>query len=266
MIYTKKKNTKKAYKKKASKKLSIAPAIQNSIKSYVKSTLHRAAETKMASVTLTMTGFNSSIGSSDLARLLPVIQQGVAQNTRIGSEIKPVKLVVRGYCVYHSDSYYPAVMLGVRIFMYQNKSVRSYATPLSSVNVNLLDNGGDGTTFNGTVANWLSPHNTDQFNFYKDSKYKVFKSYGLTDTSVAVNSLTEINGSLFHSFTHTIYPGKNGFPTTLKYDNASGSNEYPTNFAPYWSLGYANLLNYGPDALDTQINASFVSTLYYEDE
>ena len=258
---TKKKSTKKALKKTMSKKITIAP----SIRSYVKETLHKAQETKMSSVTMSFVGFNSSIGSTDLARLLPVIQQGVAQNTRIGSEIRPIKLVVRGYCVYDSGTYLPATMLGVRIMMWQNKSVRSYATALSSVNVNLLDTGGDGTTYNGTPSNWITPHNSDQFHFYKDSKYKVFKSFGYSNTTTGATALTEINGSLFHSFTHTIYPGKNGFPSVLKYDNASGSNEYPTNFAPYWSLGYSNLLNYSPDLLDTQIYASYVSTLYYED-
>lgn len=264
MKYVKSKGKKRTTgKRRVSKKKIVS--VPKSVKSYVKSAIHRMAETKQSSVQLDVTGFNSSIGSTDLARLLPVIQQGVAQDTRLGSEIRPIKLVIRGYVLYNTGSYLPSRLLGVRMFMWQNKSVRSYATALSSTNVNLLDLGGDGSTFNGTPLNYNTPHNTDQFHFYCDKKFRIMKPFGYTNSSTGATAMTDVDKSLYHPFTITIKPGQNGFPSVLKYDNASGSNQYPTNFAPYWSIGYADLLNYSPDLLDAQLYGQFIATLYYED-
>lgn len=264
MKYVKSKSkTRSTTKRRVSKKkVSIVP---RSVKSYVKSVVHRMAETKMASVTMNLTGFNSSIGTTDVTKILPIITQGTAQNNRIGSELKPLKLVIKGYFIYNTQSYLPAQLLGARMFIWQNKQVRSYGTSLLTTNMNLLELGGDGFPFTGYLLDYDSPQNRDEFYFYSDKKAKVMKPYGYTNSSTASTAMTDVNSSLYHSFSITLKPGSPGFPTSLKYDNASGSNQYPTNFAPYFSIGYCNLVNNSIDVVDTQIYASFVSTLYYED-
>lgn len=253
----------KSLYKKRKPKAKAKPKVSTAVKTYVKTTLHKAAETKQASTTLALTGFNSSIGTSDFQKLLPIITQGTSQNSRIGSEIKPIKLVIRGYFVFNSYSYPNAIMLGARMFVFQQKQIRSYANPPTEIN--LLDLGGDGTPYTGSALDYCTPHNNDAFYFYADKKKQVLKPYGYTDITGPTNSMTDIEPSMFHAFTITIKPGTNGFPTILKYDNSSGSNQYPTNFAPYWAFAYSNLLNFSPDFLNTQISAQFVSTLYYED-
>lgn len=247
--------------KRTTKKKKVAVPL--AIKSYVKSALHRTAETKMSSFVLGLTGFNSGIGLSDYYKLMPVITQGVAQNSRVGSEIKPIKLVIRGYAIYNSYAYINATMLGARMFIFQEKQVKSYG--VSPNNINLLDYGGDGVAYTGTALDYIAPHNKDSFHFYADKKHKVLKPYGYTNNITGSQSMTDIESSMYMPFVITLKPGSNGFPTTLKYDNTSGSNQYPTNFAPYWCLGYSNLLNFSPDIVDAQISASFTSTLYYED-
>lgn len=234
------------------------------VKSYVKSAIHRTAETKIASTTQAINTYNSGItSSSDFLKLLPIITQGVAQNSRVGSEIKPIKLVVRGYLVYNSYSNANATMLGPRMFLMQQKQIRSYANGIT--NFDLLDLGGDGTNFTGAALDFVSPHNKDAFYFYADKKTKMLKPYGYTNNISSSTSMSDIPSNLFYPFTITIRPGSNGFPATLKYDNASGSNQYPTNFAPYLAMGYCNLLNFSPDVIDAQVSMEFISTLYYED-
>lgn len=262
MKYVKSSNKKRPTTKKRTikKKVSVPLAV----KSYVKSAIHRTAETKIASTTQSINTYNSGItSSSDFLKLLPVITQGVAQNSRVGSEIKPIKLVVRGYLVYNSYANANATMLGPRVFLMQQKQIRSYANGIT--NFDLLDLGGDGINFTGAALDFVSPHNKDAFYFYADKKTKMLKPYGYTGTISSSTMMTDIPSNLFYPFTVTIKPGSNGFPSLLKYDNNSGSNQYPTNFAPYLAMGYCNLLNFSPDVVDAQVSMEFVSTLYYED-
>ena len=232
----------------------------------VKQILNRNEETKIVSTTLAYTGFNSSItATGDALTVLPQVPQGVSQSGRIGSAITPLKLVIRGYIVYRADAYQPAVMLGGRLFCWSDKTVSNYAISTSAGQLfNLLDAGGTSQTFDGTVTRYELPHNTDQFRFYADKKFRVLKPFGYTNTlgTSSTTAIASMDKSMYHPFTITIPASK--MPKMLKYDSTLSAN-YPTNFAPYLSLGYCDLMTYGPDVTPTQLGMSFTSTLYYKD-
>lgn len=252
----------KKYKKAASKKMMVP----KSVKTYVKKTMNRALETKIVS-TQYAAAFNSSINSAgDNVSVLPACVQGVGQVNRIGASITPLKLVIRGFIVYKSDTYQPALMLGGRLFCYSDNSVSNYITATNAgPNFTLLDAGGTSVVFDGTSARYEFPHNNDEFKFFADRKFKVLKPFGLAggaQGTTATNAITSMHSSLYHPFTITIR-GKN-LPKILKYDNTL-SGSYPTNFAPYIALGYADLLGYAPDVLPTQLIMNFTSTLYFKD-
>lgn len=232
----------------------------------VRQILNRNEETKIASTTLGFTGFNSSITSvGDALTVLPQVLQGVSQAGRIGSAITPLKLVIRGYVVYRSDTYQPAVMLGGRLFCWSDKTVSNYTVATTGgLTLNLLDGGGTSQTFDGTVYRYELPHNNDQYKFYHDKKFRVMKNFGYTNTlaTTSTNAMTSIEPSMYHPFTITIPASK--MPKQLKYDATLSAN-YPVNFAPYLSIGYCDLLSYGPDVTPTQLGMTFTSTLYYKD-
>lgn len=225
--------------------------------------IHRNVETKMATNQYTYSLFNSGITTS--ADIIPVLQgmnTGTSQAEKIGAEVRPIKLVIKGYIVYAGDAYSDARMVGARLFCFQDKDTRAYMNNI--FNYNLLDAGGSSSSFTGTPMNWILPHNSDQFTFYADKRFKLLKSYGLLNQTSpsSTTSMTSINSSMFHPF--TIVLTKKQLPAVLKFD-ATNNGSYPVNFAPYLALGYCDLLNANPDTTATKIGMEFSATLYYED-
>jgi len=265
--YAKRSNVKFAKKlTRAKKQSSISPAV----KQYVKTTMRKEEETKKCSDIMGITSFNSGISSSgDFIDILPTILQGTAENNRIGSAIRPIKLVIRGYVSYVTNSFASGIvdarMLGVRLFCFSDKTQPCYTTNLSAgSNYNILDQGGSSAAFTGTITNYLTPHNSDQFKFYADKSWVMLKPFGTTNntTPSPTNAIPAWNSTVFRPFTITIKSSQ--MPATLKYDQAISVGA-PVNFAPFLALGYTDLQNSLPDVVTQQIEMSYVATLYYKD-
>lgn len=228
--------------------------------------IRRNIETKMASIEYGMTSFNSGItANADYIAILPSIAQGTGQNARIGNEIKPLKLVIRGHIIYDTldaNLLADARMLGARLFCFQDKATKTYNNNI--YNFQLLDDGGSSVTFTGTAINFITPHNSQQFKFFADRKYKILKPFGTTNdtTPASTSSIMSMNTTMYHPFVITITQKQ--LPAILKYDMTDSINN-PVNFCPMLALGYADLLNSAADTTTTQLKMQFVSTLTYED-
>ena len=240
--------------------------MQRHLTKIVKSIVNRGEETKMCSNQYGLTSFNSGITTpGDFIAVMPQIIEGIGQNQRIGSSIKPIKLVIRGYVAYATDGIPSARMIGGRLFCFSDKTVANYNVAASAGNnFQLLDVGGNSQAFTGAQLNYCMPHNTDGYKWYADKKMKFLKPFGYTDTLAPTSTveITSMNTTLFHPFTITIPAGK--MPSQLKYD-ASISINNPMNFAPYLALGYTNLSGFTADVAVTQLKMEFVATLYYKD-
>jgi len=232
--------------------------------------IRRNVETKMASYLYGYTGFNSAITATtgDMINFLPQIQEGTAQNQRIGHQIKPLKLVIRGFVNFFNPgaNNIQASSIGARLFCYQDKATRSYTS--SVFNSELLDIGGNGQSFVGNTIDYVLPHNNDQFTFYLDKKMRMLKPFGLMNSGSAIITaggtpdMISTGSGLFQPFTITLTQKQ--LPSQLKYDPAE-SSIWPVNFAPRISLGYCDLFNFSPDTLTTKLAMEFCATLYYED-
>ena len=253
----------KQLRKKAPKR---RPTARKPLAKMVKQIVLRNQETKQISNQYTLTAFNSGInGAGDQMTVMPPIGLGTGQYQRIGSSIKPVKLVIRGYIQYKSDANAGARMIGVRQFCYSDRTVSTYNTnTLAGGNYQLLDTGSSSGNFTGTTLNFNTPHNADQFKFYADKKHVIMKPYGLTNTlsPTASTELTAVDKSMYKPFVITIPASK--MPASLKYDDTNSLTQ-PVNFAPFLSVGYCDLLGYTADTTATQIVMTWVSTLYYKD-
>jgi len=260
MPYARKRATKPKRKGKPRKM-----AVPLSIKTYVKKTLNREMETKQQTVVNTFTLYNSNISTADFGPVLPPVLAGTGEGGRVGSTIKPIKLVIRGYVCYSTTNVSPqndAKMLGARLFCFREKAISSYSA--SPGNVNLLDFGGASSAYSGSSMSWISPKNTDEFVFYCDKKMKILKPFGSTNnfTPSLSTSITSMNTTLFHPFTITLT--QKHMPANLQYETTVATN-YPINFAPMLALGYSDLLNASADTVNTQVGMAWCSTLYYKD-
>jgi hypothetical protein len=155
-----------------------------------------------------------------------------------------------------------ARLIGARLFCFGDKTVSAYSN--SIYNYNIIEEG-DGTSGNwtGATIQYTAPHNTDQFKWYADKKFKILKPYGLTTVSgVSSTPITSMHSSLYHPFTITLT--QKHLPAKFMYDQTDDTL-YPTNFAPRLALGYCDLLNAAADVTSTQLNMQFTSTLYFKD-
>jgi len=254
-IVRRKRGVKKApYKRRAMRsKLTI----QN-----VKRLINRSQETKMASNEYGYTLFNSAISSSsDLISVLPSIPRGTDENYRIGTTIRPIKMVIRGYINYntYANTNVNASEILTRMFLVQDKAVRCY-TDKSNFSIDFLDKGGVPEQFTGTALTYLLPHNNQRHKFLADKRHVIMKPFGYFANST--NPMASVDKSMFKSFVITLTQKQ--LPATFVFDE-NESVSFPINFAPYLALGYADAFNGTPDTSTTQVGISFVSTLYYKD-
>jgi len=217
-------------------------------------------ETKVVTTELAYTLFNSGISSNtEYYGVLPSILAGTTASQRIGDEVRPIRLEIRGY-ISMSSSIESAAAFMSRMFCFQDKQVRSY-TLGSSTSVNLLQFGAVTTAYTGALLDQTRPKNTDRFRFFCDRKHTFLKPYGYITGSLSGSAITDSAPSLVKYFTITLT--QKHMPARLKFTDQSTT--FPVNFAPFIALGYAGANNETPDTLTTKIGMSFTSTLYYKD-
>lgn len=236
--------------------------------------IRRNVETKQATNTYTFTEFNSTIGNTgDIIVVLPAITAGTAQNQRVGSKIKPLRLEIIGYCcclstLTNGSNYTKdAKLLGVRLLVYENRANKSVYN--STPSYNLLDYGGNSTTFSTGPQDFQAPLNKELFKFYADKKWVMMKPNGFTEivnggggAPTVTDTIISMDKSMYRPF--KIVLKAKDLPSVLNYDNGLNAN-YPLNFNPLISLGYVHLLLSTMDVVSPLIGMQFIATLYYED-
>lgn len=247
---------KKGYKRRSTK------ASRSFVKK-VQKIIHKNAETKQAFTGISNVSFNSGVTSvADNYRIFPQINQGTADNARIGDQIRAQKLTVKGCIVYDPSTgdygSYANTRLAVRMMVVMPKNLRDYASvdgAYSSWQNILLKKGGTTSQFTGVVSDLWAPINTDAITKYYDKVFYIQGTYQAT----AAGSTQLLGSTKFFSKTFK-YRNK-----LIRYDNAVGSGLIPSNFAPTLILGYVHLNGGSPDVLTTAIKVSYDAILDYED-
>lgn len=201
------------------------------------------------------TAFTANISSTaEIYALLPPIQEGPDSWNRIGDYIAPVKaridldLLVRGDPNANTFDYM------VHVFLLTSKSVKNLANYTAIPITFLLDNGqGSAAPFDGTAKNSQMPIDRKEFNVIHHKKIRLCTPQGLNNGGniVSTNGMAAV----------TAGNGMNGYgrlslswkpPKKLSYN--LGSDEYPTNYAPFLCIGWvqnSQLANSTPDTITT---------------
>jgi len=262
---------KKGTKSRGTKRSTPAPskALTKAVTTIVK----RQQETKYVSDALfnnsssptqlvNFTGFNGPINSTaEMYACIPRLTQGTGDHQRIGNQIRPTSLRVKGIVSLQTNST-ESVHASVDIYFVTSKVIKSELR-YNSVLIQKLLNLGDGnnTDYDGTTLKAEMPINTSEFTLLKHKRI-ILKKTADSPNSYADASRPAISTTEPHSRHFDI---KIPMPKTLTYQ--TDANTTPSTYYPFMVLGW----NYGDNnggsspQLAGMVNVQAQSFLYYKD-
>lgn len=212
--------------------------------------------------------YNSGINSvADITNgiIVPTIAKGTNDNERIGERIRALNLNIRGYLKfdYNSSAAAPASSVGVRMMVVSVKGRDSYdmATINGNALFSLLKKGGTSSAFTGILSDLTAPINRDLFTVHHDKLFYL-KQDMVFQSGTPTNSWVTSDVSKLIRFFNLNVKCRN---KDLKYEDATNSGLYPTNFFPFLIVGYAYLDGSAADTVSTKLGLEYTTTLKYED-
>lgn len=247
-------------------------------KTQVKSIVSKPAETKYrakfpaynplagAAYMDSWTAFSSGItGTGEIFYALPPLLQGTDNWQRVGNKVTPKKLqVTLDFCATIHDTT-RAVDKTVHVFLLTCKSVKNLDNFSAIPITNLLEDGqGGNTSFDGTTPGSFYPVDKNNFTVLKHITFRLVKGFGMPTDSTVNTSVAVTDSVISPSGSYRRIKMNVKTPKTLLYDTHSTS--YPTNFAPFFVIGYVNNnpIDTASNGVDLMVQG--YNELYYKDE
>ena len=244
----------------------------NSFAKKVNAVIHKAVETKDASYTLSVTDFNGPVSNvQDVSRIVPTIQNGTTNGTRIADQILGQKIDFRGHMMINTVFNTTGTTIPTAIPANARLMIRAAIVSIKKFNNfddvsattawmnSILKNGANLQGLDGTLQSMYLPWNKDVITVHKEFKKYVTIPVIYAQTATATGfSNTAVGFENSIKFMNATVKCKK----LLKYDNTSFS---PQNYAPFFICSYAHLDGSSADLITARITASYVSTLFYED-
>jgi len=239
------------------------PAAQ-AVTNIVNNVLTRELETKYAAQATNYTGFNSGISLySEAYPALPVIGQATAPaNThqRVGDSISPMSCTLSiDLAIAHISR---TTAMRVHLWVLTRKDTKTMANVVSMTGQPLLFSSGSGSPqgYNGLPTDSMRRLNFNDFTVLHHKTHVLVGNvgYGNEDTTAGNAPNTTPQGTCVR------YNLKIPCPKTLKYAEGTGS-VYPTNYAPFFFVGYEKVDGSAPDIANRSIVASWVQQMTFKD-
>lgn len=257
----------------APKKVAVRKAIRRAVKSdfakKVIAVVRGQAESKQAWTSFAPTDFNSGIGAqADACRILPNISKSVDDNGRIGDQINPQSLTIRGIVqmLPQGTGQGDGVRkIAARLMVVTPKAYQTWASAYANATTwmpYLLRKGGTTSSFSGAIDDLYAPINTDAITCHYNKVF--YMNQGTIITGTTSNTMTIDQSNLVRFFKKTFKFGKT---RKFKYDANVDSGLTPSSPGAYvMILGYTFVDGTAPDTLSTRVRLQFTSVLNYEDE
>lgn len=204
--------------------------------------------------------FNSTITLfTEFYPLLPTITQGVDSYQRVGDKIRPKSLIVDVQMAMNG-ALSTAMMNRVRLFLMESKGVRDFSLRDQIQPTQLLDFGNTVGAFTGLPNQTLVRVNRRAFKVFHDKLYVMSKGVGTTpQTAGAGGTQTSMSANQVINLRFKI-----PCPAVLHYNSPLAT--YPTNFAPFITLGYVQPDgDISPDTAVNKVAMTYSAHLDYED-
>lgn len=184
----------------------------------------------------TYTTFTSGItGTGEIYACLPRTSQGSDDHQRVGDVIQPLS------CTVHMDitcaaTTYPLDRT-IHVFMLTSKSVKALDNFTSIPITQLLDQGdGTNTNFDGTSFTSMLPVNHKEFTILKHRKFRLVKAFGQPSNGTTAVTAGTTDGVITPAAHYHHLRFKVKVPKKFTYDSAP--SRYPTNYAPFFVVGW----------------------------
>ncbi len=239
---------------------------KGNFKKRVLDVMRSVVETKQAFHQNALTNFNSGIsGAGDCLQVIPSIASGTLDNQRVGDQIRPQSLSIRG--IINMVPQDPTQSLGVRrigvrVMVVSVKAYPTYAVAAANTATwmpGLLKKGGTTTSFAGALDDLYAPINTDLITCHYNKVF--FLNQAMYYAGTTNVSTTYESGGMTKFFKKT-FRFKN---KVWKYDSAISGGLSPTNAGHCLLLGYVFLDGTGADVVTTRVSSQTDMILNYED-
>lgn len=256
----------------APKKVAVRKALRRASKaSFAKRVLaivQNRNESKQAWTTLAPTDFNSGVASqADALRILPNITQGTDDNNRIGDQINPQSLTIRGIVqmLPQGTGQGDGVRkIAARLMIVTPKSFQTWASAYANATTwmpSLLKKGGTQSAFTGAIDDLYAPINTDTITCHYNKVF-YFNQSAIISGATAVTFAVD-QSHLVRFFKKTFKFGKT---RKFKYDDNVDTGLTPSSAGAYvMLLGYCFVDGTAPDTISTRVRLQYSSVLNYED-
>jgi len=235
---------KKPRARKAKKAMAKKPTVAL-VKAVAKKVVSDALEDKYQTRLLQTSGYPRlfDAGITSVFPLMPVINQGTESNNRIGDRIRPKRMRV-DFTVSANYDLSSSLVTNVRLMVLQDKSIKdTLALPPSTgvqpgtpISTELLQYATQVTGYTATPTDDTARVNYERYTVIKDIHREVLKGYGIGPNVISnglIGDQTFVGSQITHKFSVVIPT-----PAVLRYSQQL--DDYPTNFAPFFVLGYTN--------------------------
>lgn len=217
-------------------------------------------ETKMVSRGIEQAAFNGSITSADIYPICPQVQMGTMQHQRVGDKIQPKALRIYATLTVVPQYATGAKPMLIRMFVCSYKSIKSNQgmggiPPQDLLKLNEeLTAPPQNSGFDGSIAAYQLPINTDSFIVHKDLRFNIYPANLFTGPNDApqLGYVKNIRFSI-------------PVPASLTFDTQSTGADDPTNFAPFLAVGWTWADGTVPGVTNTNLFITARSTLYFQD-
>lgn len=200
--------------------------------------------------------------------LLPAISQGVNSNERVGDKIRPKRMRVDFTITTVNDTDSSLDVL-LRLLVLEDKSIKSTldllpiagTQPGTPITTDLLQYGSQLAGYTGIPTDDMARVNTERYTVLKDIRRELIKGMGQgpTNANTYLGTQAFISGQQTYKVSVVIPT-----PAVLKYSKSLDT--FPTNFAPFFAVGYVQPDGLAaPVSLTQRVAVNFITHLDYED-
>lgn len=168
---------------------------------------------------------------------MPALTQGTDDYQRVGNVVKPKSIAVSVKVGLNPQNTQACSLLGV-IYYGTSKDEKNWGANSPAGNGQILDEG-DGTTtaWSGVKFQLNMPIERHQYNL-KRIVFRLSKTEGIQNADISGNEVVQGNYSTSNGLSVKNFMLRFKAPASLQYK--SGTAVFPSNFAPFWGIGFCH--------------------------